>query len=123
VAVQRILVVDDSAASRELLLHGLKGTCQEVLEAADGWEALEKIAATRPDLVLLDLEMPRMDGYEVLRQVRRDPRFAATRVVAVTARAMQGDRDLALAAGFDGYITKPVSLSELREYVREIKER
>ena len=122
-AARRILVVDDSPASRELILHGLKGACQEVLEAADGWEALEKIAATRPDLVLLDLEMPRMDGYEVLRQVRRDPSLAATRVVAVTARAMHGDRDLALAAGFDGYVTKPVNLPELREYVREIKER
>jgi len=113
--------VDDSAASRELLRHVLKGTCEEVVEAADGCEALERIAATLPDLVLLDLEMPRMDGYEVLRQVRHDPRWAATRVVAVTARAMQGDRDQALAAGFDGYITKPVSASELREYLQRLK--
>jgi len=120
--LRRILVVDDSGASRELLRHALKSTCEEVLEAGDGWEALEKIATARPDLVLLDLEMPRMDGYEVLRQLRRDPRFAATRVVAVTARAMQGDRDRALAAGFDGYITKPVSTSELREYVQGLKE-
>ncbi len=119
--LRTILVVDDSASSRELLLQVLKGTCETVLEAADGWEALEKIAATPPDLVLLDLEMPRMDGYEVLRQVRRDPRFSATHVVAVTARAMQCDRDQALAAGFDGYISKPVDIWQLREYVRELK--
>jgi CheY-like chemotaxis protein len=123
VAVRKVLVVDDSASSRELLLHVLKGTCEEVLEAADGWEALEKIAAAKPDLVLLDLEMPRMDGYEVLRQMRCAPDFAGTRVVAVTARAMQNDRDRALAAGFDGYFTKPVNVSELRAYVRGIEER
>ncbi len=121
--VRRILVVDDSAASRELLRHALKGSCEELLEAADGREALEQIAATLPDLVLLDLEMPRVDGYEVLRQVRHDPRWAATHVVAVTARAMRGDRDQALAAGFDGYITKPVSASELRKYVQGLKEK
>ncbi len=119
--VRTVLVVDDSPSSRELLLHILKDSCETVLEAADGREALAKIAAAPPDLVLLDLEMPRMDGYEVLRQVRRDPRTASTRVVAITARAMQSDRDQALAAGFDDYISKPVDVWQLRQYVRELK--
>jgi CheY-like chemotaxis protein len=116
----RILVVDDNAASRELLRHVFKPAFGEVLEASRGEEAIEKIAREQPDLVLLDLEMPGLDGYAVLRRVRQDTRLAALRVVAVTARAMQGDREKALAAGFDGYITKPVSAATLAEEVRAI---
>lgn len=116
----RILVVDDNATSRELLRHVFKPAFGDVLEASRGEEALEKIARERPDLVLLDLEMPGLDGYAVLRRVRQDTRLAALRVVAVTARAMQGDREKALAAGFDGYITKPIDAVGLREYVAQL---
>ncbi len=120
--VRRILVVDDNAVSRELLGHILKGTCEEVIEAADGRDALEKIRTAAPDLVLLDLEIPQLDGYAVLREVRKDTSVASMRIVAVTARAMRGDREGALAAGFDGYISKPVSATIVREYVRRLKE-
>jgi CheY-like chemotaxis protein len=115
--MRRILIADDNAVSRELLRHILKGACDEIMEASEGWEALQKVAEARPDLVLLDLEMPRLDGYAVLRRLREDPRLAGTRVVAVTARAMQGDREQALAAGFDGYITKPINAVEVRRCV------
>ena len=120
--VRRILVVDDSAVSRELLGHILKGACEEVIEAADGRDALEKIRTAAPDLVLLDLEIPQLDGYAVLREVRNDTSVASIRIVAVTARAMRGDREDALTAGFDGYISKPVSAAVVREYVRKLKE-
>lgn len=117
--MRKILVVDDNLASRELLRHILKASCQ-VLEASHGQEALDKIAEAEPDLVLLDLEMPGLDGFAVLRQLRQHPRSGALRVVAVTARAMQGDRETALAAGFDGYITKPINAAALRRQVEQI---
>ena len=118
--MRRILIADDNAVSRELLRHILKGACDEIIEASEGREALQKAVEARPDLVLLDLEMPRLDGYAVLRRLRQDPCLAATRVVAVTARAMQGDREQALAAGFDGYVTKPINAVEVRRCVARL---
>ncbi len=120
--MRRILVADDNAVSRELLRHVLQGLCDEVLEAADGRQALQQIADSQPDVVLLDLEMPALDGYQVLRELRQDPRFAHTPVVAVTAWAMQGNRERGLEAGFDGYFTKPVNIAELRRYVQQLLE-
>ncbi len=116
----RILVVDDNAASRELLRHIVKPLCQEVLEACQGQEALARIAEEEPDLVLLDLEMPALDGFAVLRELRQNPRFSALPVVAVTANAMRGDREKAFAAGFTGYITKPVSAALVRTEVKRL---
>ncbi len=118
--MRRILIVDDNAVSRELLRHVLRNSCDEVLEASHGEEAIQIIESEQVGLVLLDLEMPGLDGYGVLRRLRGDPRFASLRIVAVTARAMQGDREQALAAGFYGYVTKPVDAVELREYVKRL---
>lgn len=116
----RILVVDDNAASRELVRYLLLKPGREVFEAADGLEALRQIEETGPDLVLLDLEMPALDGFGVLKRMRADPRFAGLRVLAVTANAMHGERERALAAGFDGYITKPIHGTLLRQRVDEL---
>jgi CheY-like chemotaxis protein len=118
--MSKILVVDDNAVSRELLLYVLKPLGHEVVEAASGLEALERIAEERPDAVLLDLDMPGLDGYGVLREVRRQPDWAGLRVVAVTAYAMQSDRDKALAAGFAGYVTKPINAVHIRKYVEDL---
>lgn len=115
--MNRILVVDDNAASRELLRAVLKGPDREILEACHGGQALEVIARDAPDLVLLDIEMPVMDGFGVLRRLREDPRFAALPVVAVTAHAMQGAEESALNAGFSGYITKPIRPADVRRQV------
>jgi len=112
-----ILVADDNPASRELIREVLEMSGYDVLEAEDGQDALGKIRAFAPDLVLIDIQMPRLDGFGVLRELRSDPRFAEMRVVALTAFAMQGDRERALDTGFDGYITKPVEIASLREEV------
>ncbi len=117
--MRRILVVDDNLASRELLHAVLKAPDREIVEASEGEEALEKIAESTPDLVLLDIEMPLLNGFAVLRKLRENPRFAGLRVLAVTAHAMQGAREDALAAGFDGYITKPVNAAAVRKQVAD----
>lgn len=111
--MKKILVAEDDPANRQLLREILGADGYQVIEAANGREALEKIAEMQPDLVLLDMQMPILDGFAVLRQLRQDPRFANLRVVAVTACAMRGDREKALAAGFDAYITKPIDTREL----------
>lgn len=112
-----VLVADDNASSREFIREALATEGWRVLEAADGSEALRRILEIIPDLVLLDIQMPPPDGYAVLRALRADSRCAGMRVVALTAFAMRSDRDRALAAGFDGYISKPVHARTLREQV------
>jgi two-component system cell cycle response regulator DivK len=112
--MKRILVAEDRPGSRELIRTVLESAGYEVLEAADGQEALEKACGASVDLVLLDLQMPRVDGFGVLVQLRKDPRFENTPIVALTANAMRGDRERALAAGFSSYLAKPVDLAALR---------
>lgn len=118
--MKKILIVDDKATSRELLRMVLEKQGYEITEAADGDEALKQARAESPDLVLLDLQMPVRNGYEVLVELRKDPRFASLPIIALTASAMQGDRDRALAAGFTAYLAKPVALSELRDEVQRL---
>ncbi len=121
--VKRILIVDDNPASRELVREVLNAPTREVLEARQGQEALEMITALQPDLVLLDIHMPRGDGFSVLQRIRSDPRWSQLRVVAFTAFAMEGDRERALAAGFTDYITKPAHPAELRTIVERLLNR
>jgi CheY-like chemotaxis protein len=109
-----VLVADDNPAGRELVREGLSDHVAQIVEASDGREALRKIRETRPDLVLLDIQMPEMDGYEVLRHIRSDSSLEGLRVVALTAFAMQGDRERAMEAGFDDYITKPLTIRKLK---------
>lgn len=111
---KRVLVADDNPAGRELVREALADQVSSIIEAADGREALEKIRETQPDLVLLDIQMPEMDGYAVLREIRKDAALAGLRVVALTAFAMQGDRERALQAGFDDYLTKPITVAKLK---------
>ena len=111
---KRVLVADDNPAGRELVRESLAAQVGLLIEASNGREALDKIRETLPDLVLLDIQMPEMDGYAVLREIRGDPRLHSLRVVALTAFAMQGDRERALEAGFDDYVTKPVTVAKLK---------
>jgi CheY-like chemotaxis protein len=109
-----VLVVDDDPVCRELVREALAGKDLQVLEASHGRQALELIEQTRPDLVLLDIQMPSSSGYKVLEHIRSDPMLSSLRVAALTAYAMRGDREKGLSAGFDAYITKPIEVSALR---------
>jgi len=115
-----VLVADDKPTGRELVRTVLENTGYTVIEAGDGVEALRCARESHPDLIILDLHMPGLDGFGVIEELRRDPRFAATPVVALTASAMQGDRERALTAGFTGYITKPIRLQLLRGEVERL---
>jgi CheY-like chemotaxis protein len=118
--MQKILVVDDKGTSRELLRTVLEKEGYIVVEAADGLEAIRKAHAEKPALFLLDLQLPVRSGYEVLNELRCDPQFAALPIIALTASAMQGDQEKALAAGFTAYLTKPVALTHLRVEIKRI---
>ncbi len=118
----KILVADDDRVSRELIRDVLEAPDRLILEACHGQEAVEIAAETEPDLVLLDIQMPVLDGYGTLRELRRNPRFARLHVVAVTANAMEGERRTALSAGFDAYMAKPFNTAALRELVRQLLE-
>ena len=115
--MRKVLVVDDNRLSRELIVDILRPLSLEVAEAPDGTTALAAARDMRPDLVLLDLAMPDMDGFAVLNALRRDPECARTPVVAVTANAMPGERSKALLAGFSDFLTKPLRSAELRQRV------
>lgn len=104
----RILAVDDVLHNLELLTYLLNAAGHQVVGATTGSEALLSAADRRPDLVVLDLQLPDLDGYEVLARLRAQPDLVDVPVIAVTAYAMVGDRDAALAAGFDGYLAKPI---------------
>lgn len=95
----------------------LERTGYDVLEAQDGEAALHEIRSRKPDLVLLDLQMPKLDGYGVLQVIRQDPSLAGLPVVALTASAMRGDRERILEAGFTDYLAKPAGPDLLRETV------
>ncbi len=115
----RVLVADDNPTARELVRETLGDFVATLDEAVDGCDALQKIReAVRdrvpPDLVLLDIQMPEMDGFAALREIRSDTALRGLRVVALTAFAMQGDREHALEAGFDDYITKPITAAKLK---------
>ena len=112
-----ILVADDNFPSRELMRELLEAAGHFVVEASTGREALDLIHSNPPELVFLDLQMPVLDGFCVLRELRGEDRFRCLPVVAVTASAMLGDRERAIAAGFDSYIAKPINLGEVRKQV------
>lgn len=116
--MKTILVADDNASSRELVREALEDIGYRVVEAADGGEALSAALEHLPDLALLDIQMPVFDGYATLRAIRENPRFSALPVLALTAFAMRGDKEKAIAAGFDGYLTKPIAIADLRAEVQ-----
>lgn len=107
----RILIADDEAMNRELLRAMLEQHGHEVEEAADGEDAVDKIAHGRPAVVLMDIRMPRMDGFSALSKLRANPATSSIPVVAVTAFAMDADRQRIENAGFDAYISKPITFN------------
>ncbi len=115
-----ILVVEDRDASRELLRIILESAGYAVIEAVDGRDALEIAQQTVADLVIMDVYMPFLTGFEALAGLRLLPGYNAVPVVALTASAMTGERERALAAGFAEFLTKPVNLARLRGLIREL---
>jgi two-component system, cell cycle response regulator DivK len=112
-AGEQILVVEDNEKNMKLLRDVLRAKGYRTLEAASAARAVELAAAHAPDLVLMDIRLPDADGIETLGRLRDDRRTASIPVLAVTAQAMQGDRERFLAAGFDGYISKPIDVVAL----------
>ena len=111
-AGELVLVVEDNEKNMKLFRDVLQATGYRTLEADSGEHALELAAQHAPDLVLMDAQLPGIDGFEALRRLRADARTAGACVVALTAQAMAGDRERFLEAGFDGYISKPVDVPE-----------
>jgi two-component system cell cycle response regulator len=103
-----ILVVEDNTDNLALIEYLLKAFGYSPLLATNGPDGIRIAAETRPEVILLDIRMPEMDGYEVARVIRKTPGLEGTRIVAVTASAMVGDRERIAAAGFDGYVQKPI---------------
>jgi CheY-like chemotaxis protein len=104
-----ILIAEDNAVNRELLRELLEMRGHAVFEARDGEEALRLLEDSKPDILLLDLGMPVLDGYGTVRKIRENPSFDTLPVLAVTAYAMQGDKERILSSGFDGYLSKPIN--------------
>jgi two-component system cell cycle response regulator DivK len=118
VTAQRILVVEDNERNLKLIRDVLQFAGYEIVEATSGEQGVALAQDCEPDLVLMDLQLPQMNGTEALRLLRESPRTRDVPVVAVTAFAMREDRERAFGAGFDGYLQKPISVRALPEQVR-----
>ncbi|WP_026381450.1 response regulator [Afifella pfennigii] len=116
----RILLVEDNEMNRDMLTRRLARRGHEVLTAADGAEGLAKVASDRPELVLMDMSLPVLDGWEATRRLKADPTTAGIPVIALTAHAMDSDREEALGAGCDDYDTKPIELPRLLEKISRL---
>ncbi len=141
--MNRILIADDNAPNRELLEAYLVDVQCEIQTSADGQETLDKVASFKPDLVLLDVMMPKLSGFEVCKQIKDDPHTKRVMVLMVTALNEQGDIERAVNAGTDDFLSKPVNriellkrvenmlkfkgvedeLERLRQYIREMEDR
>ncbi len=117
---QRLLLVEDNELNRDMLSRRLGRAGFSTTIAEDGERALILIAEERPDLVLLDMNLPVIDGWTVCQRVRADAELAKTPIIALTAHAMAEDRDRALAAGCDDYATKPIDFPALLDKIRQL---
>jgi two-component system cell cycle response regulator DivK len=115
---KRILVIEDQEDNRLILNDLLTSFGYEVLEAVTGEEGLNLAENSNPDLILMDIQLPRMDGYEVTRRIKANPKLYHLPIIAVTSFALSGDKEKALAAGCDGYITKPFKPMEILPIIR-----
>ena len=116
---KRILVVEDQPDNRKIIRDVFAATGYEIIEAENGEEALAAIAKARPDLILMDIQLPIMDGYTATRRIKADPALRSIPVIAVTSYALSGEEKKAREAGCDDYIPKPYSPRELLAKVRQ----
>jgi len=117
---KKILIAEDNPQNMRLLemLLGAKG--YTLLKATDGEEAVNLATTGRPDLIIMDIQLPKMNGLEATRKLRQLPDFSHTPIIAITAYAMKGDREKLLAAGCDAYLSKPINTRELPEIISEM---
>jgi two-component system cell cycle response regulator DivK len=120
---ERVLIVEDNEKNTKLFRDVLQATGYSTVEATSGEDAIELAVAREPALVLMDVQLPGIDGVETLRRLRSDQRTAGIPVLALTAQAMSGDSERFLDVGFDGYLSKPVDIVELIQAVRECCDR
>ncbi|HUL08662.1 MAG TPA: response regulator [Candidatus Acidoferrum sp.] len=118
----KVLLVEDNEMNRDMLSRRLVRKGYEVVMALDGRQAVEMAAAEHPDVILMDMSLPVIDGWEATRQVKAAPATRAIPVIALTAHAMAGDREKALAAGCDDYDTKPIDLPRLLDKITSVLE-
>jgi two-component system, cell cycle response regulator DivK len=116
---RRILVVEDQRDNRQIIHDLLASVGYETIEAADGEEGVRLAEACRPDLILMDIQLPGIDGYEATRRIRAIPALATVPIIAVTSYALSGDEAKTRAAGCDGYVAKPFSPRKLLDKVKE----
>ena len=118
---KRILVIEDQEDNRQIVRDLMTASGYELIEATTGEEGLNVAAREQPDLILMDIQLPGIDGYEVTRRIKADPKLKKIPIIAVTSYALSGDDKKAFAAGCDGYVTKPYSprllLAKIREYL------
>jgi CheY-like chemotaxis protein len=120
---EKILVIEDNEQNRILMRQILTYHGYDVLEATDGLTGLEMARAHMPALILLDIQMPVMNGFAVIRELRNNPELRKIKAIAVTSFAMKGDREKALQAGFDEYVTKPIDTRKFPELVKQVLSR
>jgi len=124
--MKKILIIEDNEQNLYLATFILEKNGYEVVQARDGQEGIELAGQVHPALILLDIQLPVLDGYAVARELRKNPSLASVPIVAVTSYAMVGDRERVLAAGCTGYIEKPINpetfISEITQYLGDSKE-
>lgn len=117
---KRILIVEDNPTNMKLVIAALRPQGYQITQATDGEEALEMAAKDKPDLIIMDMRLPKMSGWEATKKLREMPEFSDTPIIAVTAHAMKGDEEQALKAGCNAYLAKPINVRELRRVIGEL---
>lgn len=112
-----ILYVEDNLDNRTLVRRILTAEGYTLLEAANAAQAIDILKTTKPDLILMDINMPDMDGYSLTAKIKETPNFKSTPIIALTANVMRGDRERSLEAGCDGYIQKPIDIDKLSDQI------
>ena len=117
---EKILIVEDNPLNMKLLEMVLRAKSYTLLKATDGEEALDMAMREQPDLIIMDIQLPKMNGLEVARRLRETPAFSHTPIIAITAYAMKGDKERVIESGCDAYLSKPISTRELPEMIAEM---
>ena len=117
---ERILIVEDNPQSMRLIEMTLRAKGYTLLMATDGEEALDMAMRERPDLIIMDMQLPKVSGLEVTRKLRNTPAFSHTPIIAITAYAMKGDEERVIESGCDAYLSKPINTRELPEMIAEM---